>query len=68
MSDDEKNALAELRAHVQVCDVRYQNIEAAMTRMSSAIERLGGRFNSATFALIGGLFAVIAYFIVKHGV
>jgi hypothetical protein len=29
---------------------------------------MGGRINGAAVALIGGLFAVVAFFIAKHGV
>lgn len=68
MSDEGNKALAELKAHVQVCDERYKNIEATMARMSTAIERMGGKINGAAVALIGGLFVIIGYFIVKHGV
>ena len=68
MSEDGQKALAEIKAHVQVCDERYKNIEQAIARMSGAIERMGGKINGAAVALIGGLFAVVGYFIVKHGV
>lgn len=68
MSDDGQKALAEIKAHIQVCDERYKNIEAAIARMAGAIERMGGKINTAQFALIGMLFSVVGYFIVKHGV
>lgn len=68
MSDEGSKALAELKAHVQVCDERYKNIESTMARMSTAIERMGGKINGAAMALIGGLFMIVGYFIVKHGV
>jgi hypothetical protein len=68
MSEEGQSALAELRAHVQVCDVRYQNIETAMERIGAGVEQLRGWFIGTGCALILGLFAIIAYFISKHGV
>jgi len=68
MSEEAEKVSARLDGHEILCAERYKNIEAAVTRMSSAIERMGGRINGAAVALIGGLFAVVAFFIAKHGV
>lgn len=75
--DVAKEALNEIRGHTRECDIRYRSIEDSNGRIEAALTALAAKQTTdngalykllwgVSFAVTGGMFAVIMALVFKH--